>query len=681
MAQGLPLKECSIHDIYFDNSLVKTYQIPIYQRNYAWDDDQISALVKDVKDSFDKDSTTPYYIGTLVTFRREEGIFEVIDGQQRLTTIFLVLKALGYSDIDRKLTYSSRRISAKTLENLPDVGDEYDYMIKRGFDFAVSAIREYIGEDEIRAFGDYFLNRVIIIHYNVPKDVDLNHYFEVMNSRGEQLEKHEIVKSRLYGILKDDNERMVFARLWDACSTMSNYIQQSLDSPEIFPNNFSDFRPESFEEISLEDRRQKNLSILELMHMPSAAIDESASSPVEDKFQPIIDFPNFLLLVLKLTLLNDGLLVIKDFQLDDKELLGLFEHALSLYKDEESRKDFVRRFSYNLLKARYLLDNFVVHHAPGSIEDSNQNPWLLERYYRLGNDSTPRRLANSDMQPELVHLLSMFEVSFSPKTRKNYLFYILIHLFKSTDLSEYLQFLRRLANKYFFDIYVNSEALNERNQPKPDIFDEILLDGNKVETDVNNKVFGKREAFEDIYRMGSSDISLFVFNYTDYRLWRLYADNLRGERLKEGTGFRVTFFNTLGCSDFGLETFNRFYFSRTRKSLEHFYPQANVRKDNEDSELPTETEINCFGNFAMIGAAANSSGSNWDPIAKCNHYNSMKLDQVSVASLKFKVMMQICADNSKNKELSRPQGLEWVYSDIKEHQEKMLRIILVPQTN
>ena len=38
------------------------------------------------------------------------------------------------------------------------------------------------------------LKSVKIIHYRVPKDVDLNHYFEVMNSRGEQLEKYEIIK-------------------------------------------------------------------------------------------------------------------------------------------------------------------------------------------------------------------------------------------------------------------------------------------------------------------------------------------------------------------------------------------------------------------------------------------------------------------------------------------------------
>lgn len=66
MSTKLPLKERTIHSIYLNNSEASTYQIPIYQRNYAWGEDQVNALVKDVRDSFDKDKNRPYYIGTLV---------------------------------------------------------------------------------------------------------------------------------------------------------------------------------------------------------------------------------------------------------------------------------------------------------------------------------------------------------------------------------------------------------------------------------------------------------------------------------------------------------------------------------------------------------------------------------------------------------------------------------------
>lgn len=108
------LEECSIHDIYFSNKGVSIlYKIPIYQRNYAWEREEIYALIKDVYDSLKK---SVYYIGTLVTYKRDDNIYEVIDGQQRLTTIYIILKALGIKDIPNTLTYSARKISAATIK-------------------------------------------------------------------------------------------------------------------------------------------------------------------------------------------------------------------------------------------------------------------------------------------------------------------------------------------------------------------------------------------------------------------------------------------------------------------------------------------------------------------------------------------------------------------------------------
>jgi len=81
----------------------------------------------------------------------------------------------------------------------------------------------------------------------------------------------------------------------------------------------------------------------------------------------------------------------------------------------------------------------------------------------------------------------------------------------------------------------------------------------------------------------------------------------------------------------------------------------------------------------MIGAEANSSGSDWDPRTKLDHYSDGKSDQVSVASLKFKIMMQKCKDNDlaiRNGLLERDAHMEWNAEDIQEHQRKMLDIII-----
>lgn len=253
-----------------------------------------------------------------------------------------------------------------------------------------------------------------------------------------------------------------------------------------------------------------------------------------------------------------------------------------------------------------------------------------------------------------------------------------MYLFKNGESSgrDYLCFLQSLADKYFYDVYLNSDCLNDRNQPRPNAFDNALLAGGKlnIERPDNNGVDYKK-VFKEIYLQGKSDVPLFVFNYTDYILWKYYADELRGNKTKKGSKERIQFFEKLGCSDFELDPFNNFYFSRTRKSLEHYYPQA---KAGVDKPLSVE-DINCFGNFAMIGAEANSSGSSWDPKTKLDHYCDGKSDQVSVASLKFKIMMQICQDNHKamlNGEIDRVAGMEWNAEDMQKHQDKMLDILL-----
>ena len=350
-----------------------------------------------------------------------------------------------------------------------------------------------------------------------------------------------------------------------------------------------------------------------------------------------------------------------EFILDDKELINAFDKA-------KPDSNFAKKFCFNLLQAKYLLDNYIVHHS-NEDDTTESNPWQLQHWQQEGKSSYPKNLSeDGKLQEKMTQLLSMFEVSFTPRQRKNYLFYSLYHLFKNRDLAEYGKFLKKLANKYFFDIYINKELLNEINTPIPGAFDQVVIHDKNIDVTVRNT----NPDFNLIYGDGTEKtkgIPLFVFNYIDFLIWEKYTDNLSGEKLKEGSDERNRFFHGLGCSDFGLKVFNQFYFSRTRRSLEHYYPQANVSVDID------ENQINCLGNFAMIGRDANSSGSNWSPKAKLDYYldSSGKIVQVSVASLKFRIMMQICKDNLEAK--MRNNGQEWIFDDIKKHQEKMLALL------
>ncbi len=672
----LPLKEISIAELYNSSHKV-IYEVPIYQRNYAWEKEEITALIQDTYDAYEsslsKKDAPIYFIGTLVTFHKGDNVYEVIDGQQRLTTINIVLQALNIN-VGNKLTYKARKKSNDTILSIPkfDV-DEKDTGIVNGFKYAKTALEEIVlDEKSLESFKRFFQEKVHIIHYQVPKDIDLNHYFEIMNSRGEQLEKHEIIKARLMSVLKNSDEKSKFNAIWENCSDMAVYIQCKYKETRIFGDYLCDLIIKDFSDLPTVNRHHEDyVSLRELITAQYGYEDVKPdfSDDKPDTFQPIIDFPNFLLIVLKITLIKEEPSFNPlDFNLDDKELLRKFDEVRVV--DEK----FVKSFGFNLLKAKFLLDNFIVHHS-NEDDTIDNNPWKLQYWQKDSKrDNTKGYLKNlcSDdsvqyLQQQLLQLLSMFEVSFTARQRKNYLFYCLLFLFDRYDgecsneeiLPDYAKFLEELADKYFYDVYLVKEKLNNINTPRPGSFDESVLKNNKLNVEYKYK---DKKDFEFIYGNGtekSKGIPLFIFNYLDFKIWKGYYNSLRSEKYKEGSKERNRFFEKLGCSDFGLKVFEQFYFSRTRRSLEHYYPQANV----EDSVI-TESEINCLGNYAMIGSEANSSGSNWSPKTKLDHYldSSGKIKQISVASLKFMIMMQMCKDEN-----------EWLFNQIKDHQERMIK--------
>ena len=674
-AESLPLNEISISEL-FTGSVKTTYEIPIYQRNYAWEKDEISALVQDIYDAYKNYADRPYYIGTLVTYHKGDQVYEVIDGQQRLTTLWLMLKALDINPTNM-LTYRARKKSDRTLGAIPHftVDDEKDSGIENGYRFVVAAINDLGLGNDLSGYKNFFLKSVHIIQYRVPKDIDLNHYFEIMNSRGEQLEKHEIVKANLMEKLDTDEERTVFNRIWECCSEMSVYVQQNIvdiKPEDLFGFSYDEFLPDSFESVLREYRKncsekndiQRTISIESILRSGSTINSNLKNEDEErkDSFQPIIDFPNFLLIVLKVFRMNEAGFIPVDFNLDDKELLNEFSH---IKRDSKT----IRDFAFTLLKCRFLLDNYIVHHSKEE-DTMESNPWKLQVWHK-DVDTRKGQLKNlSDDQPlqdQLVNLLSMFEVSFTARQRKNYLFYCLLYLTKCNinDLEAYAGFLENLARRYFTDVYLDPTKLNAINTPMPGSFDEAILDNNVIA--VSDPIHRSSTDFVSIYGDGttaSRGVPLYIFNYLDYLLWKLYDSTLRGERFKEGSRERREFFDRLGCSDFGQKVFDQFYFSRTRRSLEHYYPQANA---TGIGHCLNQDQINCLGNYAMIGSEANSSGSNWSPETKLDHYldSSKKISQISVASIKFMIMMQMCRDHQK-----------WEFDEIQEHQARMILLLM-----
>ncbi|BFQ92942.1 DUF262 domain-containing protein [Gallibacterium anatis] len=199
------------------------YIIPIYQRNYAWGRDEIELLIEDILEAQVKNKGNNYYIGSLVVAKRKDS-YEVIDGQQRLTTLKLLLSYFNQSP-NINLTFEHRDESNQSLNNLGN--NEYGNSIEIGYKFILDIFsKKIVKENKVNdlneEFSRFLLDKVVILRTEVPEDTDLNHYFEIMNNRGEQLEKHEVLKARLMEKLPNDDKKL-FALIWDASSDMSVY--------------------------------------------------------------------------------------------------------------------------------------------------------------------------------------------------------------------------------------------------------------------------------------------------------------------------------------------------------------------------------------------------------------------------------------------------------------------------
>lgn len=218
-----------LHIIGENNNIFDTeieYIIPLYQRAYAWEDKQLTQLVEDIEDVAEDAN---YYIGSLIV-SKQNGRYEVVDGQQRLTSLYLLLNCLGIK-VKPTLTFACREKSNYTLRNIEELllenrskldMDRIEPGIQRGIRILSHELER---ADFDKAAFIKKLEKVIIYRIEVPENTDLNRYFEIMNTRGEQLEQHDILKATLMGYLSDDAEKGLFAKIWDACSDMTGYVQ------------------------------------------------------------------------------------------------------------------------------------------------------------------------------------------------------------------------------------------------------------------------------------------------------------------------------------------------------------------------------------------------------------------------------------------------------------------------
>jgi uncharacterized protein with ParB-like and HNH nuclease domain len=627
------------------------YSIPIYQRNYAWEAPEIEQLIQDVFDFAIFHPEKNYYIGTLVVSANKndaKDFFDTIDGQQRLTTLSIlcsVIKNEFYKDTDfewfkLKLGFESRQISTRSLEAaykgefLNESSDEELY--KKNIKHAYEVCQKYLLKKEIQdftlnKFASYLINKVILLRVPLPKGIDLNHYFEIMNSRGEQLEKHEILKAKLMSYFENTELTLrekyfhSFNLIWEACANMEKYVQLGFnveDRHNIFGrNNWNTIEVESFDELvdeidynKVESSEKLKQSIEQILQQGIQGLEiEKEDGEIPEKFNTVVNFQNFLLHVLKVQTKQ------KDIALDDKGLLDTFEKQIPT--DEIGRIDFSKRFIFNLLRCKFLFDKYVIK------RELSIDKWSLKslRWYSYGRNKQGFQYVNTFGEQEgddyggdnrrVLMLLAMFHVSLPSQSYKYWLnatmqFLFDMHTINSKQLIEYLE---HIAKRFVYDRMISKNAADYYEL----VYDKLIpIRRDKNQLDINKTNY---------YNIENN----LLFNYVDYVIWLELKDDTKDFKVKQ---YEFSF----------------------RSSVEHFYPQnPYTGKKLEDNVLHN------FGNLCLISHAENSSISNRLPHEKGKHF----LEKQNITTLKLYLMYT----NYKFK--------DWNKSDILNHQEEINNLL------
>ena len=601
----------SVEDIFKDK-----YIIPLYQRNFAWGEEQISILLQDIYESMCS-GDKHFYMGSLVVLDRGNGEFEVIDGQQRLTMLSILSGILDMR-IPLCLRYDSRpevedffRVlnsgdmpKNRKESSISHFFDAIDLVWSTQLDVEKSEPVTLELESVKDKMVDYIKHNVCLVREIMPNDTDVAAYFEIMNNRGEQLQEHEIIKGLLLGKLHDernDKYSTVCSMIWDACSQMEVRVQKSF-SPSLMSLLFGDNcdslnltgvsndvnygdnnKPLLNQLINDQSKDVKSMTLEEIVNSnvnvgyKTKSWDDDEKSPKEEA---IIDFPNFLMHVFRLyynqtylsSLHNDN--ESKDIPLSDKYLLKVF----NTIKQDIKPLDFFLR----LLYCRVIFDRYII--KSNVTEDDEKREWVLLKPYiyedKNRGTKTLRFKQTFDIDPKMheaiVRSISCLQVSFRAKPYKNYLQSILKWFVNETLTIEAVNYLKKLHELMLTEFErTSSEYIGI--------------------TEYDNKHQG-------------TCVPHYLFNFTDYLYWCMKTCNVKFDWKDVSDEQKDAISNEIKIIQ---KTDFRFL---NRNSIEHHYPQK--RKEEHNNECVSDFDLNCLGNLILISKSANSRLSDKNPIDK-----------------------------------------------------------------
>ena len=523
-----------------------------------------------------------------------------------------------------------RRVHELLDEKRSDYDDE---RIENGIQQGIRILKEKIGKLNKESLLEK-LRRVVIYRIEVPKNTDLNRYFEIMNTRGEQLEQHDILKAYLMGFLDKDSDKAVFAKIWEACSDMTGYVQMHLDKSSrecIFGGDWGRLPSgnwKAYKEISKNTSEEENGSLI--CDITQKDFKVSYDDIVDDdnnriRFESVIEFPYFLLHVLRVFVAinaikdNDNKEILNNL-LDDKKLLSNFKDVVEkgIYRGVPISKEtevFSEKVIMCLLRSRYVFDKYVLKrefandnsdgewslkelHVSG--QQSNKKPYYKNTSFKQGSE---RKTTNDKRTKTNIMLQSALRVSYTSPKVMHWITDLLIWLSESNCKNTEEELIVNYGQE------IESIAQNAVNE----LFFKKCQDNN--------------------YAMGV-DTPNIVFNYLDYLLWDANKDKY---------------------DDFVFEF---------RNSVEHWYPQH----PSEGTFESWNDGVDQFGNLCIIQRNVNSKFSNMSPEAKKSTFEKM----IQKGSIKLRIMSELTKKIS-NKD--KTASACWKDEVCKQHENEMIDIL------
>lgn len=630
------LKEVTEYDIQFN--------IPIYQRLYVWKIDQIRTLLEDIKNAFQNEITDFYFLGAVMLSSTIKDKIDLVDGQQRFTTLWLICDTL--SDIEpslKKFTYQNNEprihfsIRDKAQDYLKDKNTFKDFLNEKGelIDGIEAEVSEIIplaigrknveeiindfkkdDDFDVKKFGEFIFKNVFLTYTILPGESDLNRVFEAMNNRGKQLEHHEILKSRLLEKI-DKSERNQYSLIWDACSKMNDYIEKNikevanlswkeiLGSESILHKETEDkvidlinvdvlcvINVKKSQEIDpiglfdvLKDDAPLNPEIAEKSIIETDYVSKSVKS--------IISFPSFLLHALRVhQLCNSDNSNYNSAEVNDKELLNIFNVNENFYKPEDAKKFILLLWNLRVLFDKYVI-KWIYNEEEKEVYHSIEYIQISKSIIKNKNGSENENLSVQRVdvtEKELIDLMKLQGMLYHSQemTTQYWLTPFLYFIYSDQQLSNanILFKLEKLENALFYSS-VNTSKLKDRTF-KIIFIDESEWLNNLVDTNIYFK------------ECKGTDYPNYIFYKLEYILWKY----------KEEICYRYKL---------DIEKWKRYRLT-AKNSVEHIFPQTTKDENKHisyinDKELLDFNQlekkpIDDFGNLVLLSPGMNSEYSN-----------------------------------------------------------------------